>query len=120
MPPFLSGNLKESNIRILESCETKATGKPQQNVQVPNQEHLIYNPKRFAQYMYILAVHLTINDEMCCIFKTWQPEQLSHMAGISFVDWDQSDDCGHWTHLKFYSQVKVTSGVVHAVFKEIK
>lgn len=27
MPPFLSGNLKESNIRILESCETKAIGK---------------------------------------------------------------------------------------------
>lgn len=86
MPPFLSDNLKESNIRILESCETKATGKLQQIVQVPNQEHLIHNPKHFAQYMYIFAVHMTINDEICCIFKTWQPEQLSHTAGISFVD----------------------------------
>lgn len=29
------------------------------------------------------------------------------MAEISFINWGQCDVCGHWTHLKLCSQVKI-------------
>lgn len=72
--------LKEPIVQILESFEikkqklpkeTKSDKKqkvetkhwvnqnkkrPQQSVQVPNQKHLVHNPKNLAQYLYILAV----------------------------------------------------------------
>lgn len=97
VPPFLAGNLlKESNIQILESyeikkqkleketkCEKKQKveakhrvnqkeNRPQQSVQVRNQEHLVHNQKHLALYPSILAVQMTILLMMrrCVAFAT--------------------------------------------------
>lgn len=98
VPPFLAGNLlKEFNIQILESyeikkqkleketkCEKKTQkveakhrvnqkeNRPQQSVQVRNQEHLVHNQKHLALYPSILAVQMTILLMMrrCVAFAT--------------------------------------------------
>lgn len=135
VPPFLAGNLlKESNIQILESyeikkqkleketkCEkkTKGRGKTPSKSKGKSTATVCASPKpgtSGAQSKTSGPIpvdtcssddNFTDDEEVCCICNKWQPEELSHMAGISFVNWGQCDICGHWTHLKFCSQVKV-------------
>ena len=46
-------------------------------------------------------------SEKCCVCHKFQPEEFKHIISLTFVKWAKCDDCGHWTHLKYCTPVKV-------------
>lgn len=47
------------------------------------------------------------DSELCCVCHDWQPELFRTCKTLNFVSWGQCDFCGHWTHLKYCSNVSV-------------
>ncbi|CAG2254235.1 unnamed protein product [Mytilus edulis] len=49
------------------------------------------------------------DGETCCVCNKKSPSEIRQLAGIVFVKWAQcdNDNCRHWTHLQFCSDVRV-------------
>lgn len=49
------------------------------------------------------------DNDLCCICNQKSPNEIHQMNGIVFVKWAQCDNenCRHWTHLQFCSDVRV-------------
>ena len=47
------------------------------------------------------------SEDLCCVCSGWQPEEIRGCQTIVFVTWGKCDFCPHWTHLKYYSKVRV-------------
>lgn len=46
-------------------------------------------------------------EDLCCVCKKFSPEGLKNCIDIVIVKWGQCDNCGHWTHLRFCSNIRV-------------
>ncbi|XP_052809180.1 jerky protein homolog-like [Mya arenaria] len=46
-------------------------------------------------------------EDLCCVCRKFSPEPMNVAFTIELVNWGECDKCGHWTHLKYCSQVKV-------------
>lgn len=47
------------------------------------------------------------DDELCCVCKRYEPEELRNCVGLVLVKWAQCDVCSHWTHLRFCTSIRV-------------
>ena len=47
------------------------------------------------------------DDVPCCICKQARPPEFNNANYLVITQWAQCDTCGHWTHLKFCSTVRV-------------
>lgn len=47
------------------------------------------------------------DEDLCCLCKKYEPEQLREYPGLVIVKWGKCDFCEHWTHLTFCSDVRV-------------
>ena len=43
----------------------------------------------------------TDESEKCCVCNKWEPAVLKLKPYVTFVQWGECDDCGHWCHLSF-------------------
>ncbi|WAR29262.1 LOW QUALITY PROTEIN: hypothetical protein MAR_002830 [Mya arenaria] len=60
-----------------------------------------------SAYCKILASSDTEKEDLCCVCRKFSPEPMNVAFTIELVNWGECDKCGHWTHLKYCSQVKV-------------
>ena len=47
------------------------------------------------------------DDVPCCVCKQARPPEFNNANYLVITQWAQCDTCGHWTHLKFCSTVRV-------------
>ena len=47
------------------------------------------------------------DDEKCCVCNKFTPDEIRNSTSLIFTKWVQCDKCGHWTHLKYCTNVVV-------------
>ena len=50
---------------------------------------------------------VTREEDNCCVCKKYSPPNLHTLPYLKIVNWAQCDQCNHWVHLGFCTNVKV-------------
>jgi hypothetical protein len=46
-------------------------------------------------------------SEKCCVCNKFTPDEVRNSVSLVFTKWVQCDKCGHWTHLKYCTNIAV-------------
>lgn len=105
--PSVVGDLSSSkNLEILESRPaSKKSLKFPRSSPVPccSKENIPPSPENDHNN----TLSESDDEELCCVCKRRMPPEIKLAYVLEFARWAQCDECDHWTHLKYCTQVKV-------------
>ncbi|KAL4219711.1 hypothetical protein ACF0H5_022281 [Mactra antiquata] len=47
------------------------------------------------------------DNDVCCVCNLFTPQEVYKSSSLIFVKWVECDECGHWVHLGFCTEVRV-------------